>query len=169
MGCNPVHVVDVRALCYRCRRGFSTDMHRQVGPTYTLCFWGISQWLDKLNWQATDRSQINELRLELHKTRDTKQSMGYTSKRLECLCATQLKLPLLGRLHMDQQGAYQQWSPSDTVCSLMSWLAFEPCAEVCWLTTGACSGPSSNSSGGDYGPLETVPVPGCHLHPQQIA
>ncbi|CAE7213042.1 unnamed protein product [Symbiodinium sp. CCMP2592] len=36
----------------------------EVGPTYTLCFWGISQWLDKLNWQ--------------------------------------LKLPLLGRLHMDQ-------------------------------------------------------------------
>lgn len=22
-----------------------------VGPTYTFCFWGISQWLDKLNWQ----------------------------------------------------------------------------------------------------------------------
>lgn len=24
----------------------------EVGPTYTLCFWGISQWLDKLNWQV---------------------------------------------------------------------------------------------------------------------
>lgn len=24
----------------------------KVGPTYTFCFWGISQWLDKLNWQV---------------------------------------------------------------------------------------------------------------------
>merc|ERR1711982_301448 len=23
----------------------------EVGPTYTFCFWGISQFLDKLNWQ----------------------------------------------------------------------------------------------------------------------
>mmetsp|Transcript_130706 Transcript_130706/g.317466 ORF Transcript_130706/g.317466 Transcript_130706/m.317466 type:complete len:400 (-) Transcript_130706:397-1596(-) len=23
----------------------------RVGPTYTFCFWGISQWLDKLNWE----------------------------------------------------------------------------------------------------------------------
>mmetsp|Transcript_5611 Transcript_5611/g.9971 ORF Transcript_5611/g.9971 Transcript_5611/m.9971 type:complete len:415 (+) Transcript_5611:46-1290(+) len=36
----------------------------EVGPTYTLCFWGISQWMDKLNWQ--------------------------------------IKLPLLGRLDVDQ-------------------------------------------------------------------
>ncbi|CAJ1339839.1 unnamed protein product [Effrenium voratum] len=23
----------------------------EVGPTYTFCFWGISQWLDKFSWQ----------------------------------------------------------------------------------------------------------------------
>jgi len=28
------------------------DLVFEVGPTYTLCFWGISQWLDKLNWQV---------------------------------------------------------------------------------------------------------------------
>lgn len=28
------------------------DSCSEAGPTYTLCFWGISQWLDKLNWQA---------------------------------------------------------------------------------------------------------------------
>lgn len=24
----------------------------EVGPTYTFCFWGISQWLDKINWKV---------------------------------------------------------------------------------------------------------------------
>ncbi len=34
----------------------------EVGPTYTLCFWGISQWLDKLNWQATrGKSKCHQL------------------------------------------------------------------------------------------------------------
>lgn len=28
------------------------DLELKVGPTYTFCFWGISQWLDKLNWQV---------------------------------------------------------------------------------------------------------------------
>lgn len=27
------------------------ELRFRVGPTYTFCFWGISQWLDKLNWQ----------------------------------------------------------------------------------------------------------------------
>lgn len=28
------------------------ELELKVGPTYTFCFWGISQWLDKLNWQV---------------------------------------------------------------------------------------------------------------------
>jgi hypothetical protein len=28
-----------------------SELDFQVGPTYTFCFWGISKWLDKLNWQ----------------------------------------------------------------------------------------------------------------------
>lgn len=29
-----------------------SECELKVGPTYTFCFWGISQWLDKLNWQV---------------------------------------------------------------------------------------------------------------------
>lgn len=35
-------------------REFQKDLDNlvfEVGATYTFCFWGISQWLDKLNWQ----------------------------------------------------------------------------------------------------------------------
>lgn len=27
------------------------ELQLKAGPTYTFCFWGISKWLDKLNWR----------------------------------------------------------------------------------------------------------------------
>lgn len=38
---------------YKRVRQFKEELEKlefRVGPTYTFCFWGISQWLDKLRW-----------------------------------------------------------------------------------------------------------------------
>eukprot|EP00913_Durusdinium_trenchii_P007669 g7205.t1 len=61
-------------------REFQKDLDNlvfEVGATYTFCFWGISQWLDKLNWQdcrgcwrgaVGGGDKLSELKLEVKQT-----------------------------------------------------------------------------------------------------